>query len=93
MGLDAFWVNSDAALDKCATAKTVDEIIHALNQHFEKSSGDAFFGGSGGDRQLLDVMDDAPGWAVFDIEADYHFKARDSSGAAFEYCEGDVSRL
>ncbi|MDE8649034.1 hypothetical protein PXH69_29085 [Rhodococcus qingshengii] len=93
MGLDGFWENSDAALDKCAKAKTVTEIVDALNEHFDKSAGDAFFGGSGGDRQMLEVMYEAAGWTVYDVEAEYHFKARDSNGDSFEYCEGDVSRL
>ncbi|NKS74668.1 hypothetical protein GS531_23285 [Rhodococcus hoagii] len=89
-----FWENSDAALDKCAAASTVSEVIDALNQHFDKSSGDAFFGGSGGDRQLIDVLSGSPNsWTIFDVKATYHFKARDRSGNALEYVEGDVYRL
>ncbi|MBM4570247.1 hypothetical protein GS896_27485 [Rhodococcus hoagii] len=89
-----FWENSNAALDKCAAASNVSEVIDALNDHFDKSAGDAFFGGSGGDRQLIDVLAGSPqGWTVFDVKADYHFKARDRNGGELEYVEGDVYRL
>lgn len=93
MVLDDFWANSDAALDACGRADTVGEVIDALNAYFTPSSGEAFFGGSGGDRQLIHELDSSRGWELFDIEADYYFKARDRNGDVLEYCEGDVSRL
>lgn len=86
-----FWENCDAALDKCEQAKTVQEVVDVLNQHFDKSAGDAFFGGSGGDRQLLDAIGKNPnGWRVFWAEAEYHWKARDTEGSILTYVEGDV---
>lgn len=88
-----FWENCDEALNKCAAATTVNGVIDALNEYFDPSSGDAFFGGSGGDRQLIEALYEAPGWTVYDVKANYHFKARDSHGAALEYIEGDVIRL
>ncbi|WP_128645006.1 hypothetical protein [Rhodococcus sp. BS-15] len=86
---DAFWKNVDASLDRIGTATTVDEVIDSLNEHFEKSSGDAFFGGSGGDRQLYEALIDA-GWTWSD--AVYHFAAKDKAGKVLTYVEGDVYR-
>ncbi|ADU02010.1 hypothetical protein [Mycolicibacterium gilvum] len=54
--LDDFWANVDAALTRCAEATTVEDVITILNEHFNPSSGAAFFGGSGGDTQLLDKL-------------------------------------
>ena len=47
--LDDFWANVDAALTRCGEATTVEDVITILNEHFNPSSGAAFFGGSGGD--------------------------------------------
>ena len=46
--LDDFWANVDAALNRCAEATIVEDVITILNEHFNPSSGAAFFGGSGG---------------------------------------------
>lgn len=88
---DAFWKNVDNSLDRIATATTVDEVIDTLNDHFEKSSGDAFFGGSGGDRQLYETLM-AAGWTIVWSEAVYYFAAKDTAGNVLTYVEGDVYR-
>jgi hypothetical protein len=89
--MDAFWANVDAALDAVQKANTVDEVITILNKHFEPSSWEAFFGGSGGDRQLITALR-AAGWKIVWAEADYYFVAQDKNGQLLTYAEGDVCR-
>ncbi|MFT7021357.1 MAG: hypothetical protein ACJA07_000434 [Rhodococcus sp. (in: high G+C Gram-positive bacteria)] len=88
---DAFWKNVDNSLNQIATATTVNAVIDTLNEHFEKSSGDAFFGGSGGDRQLYETLM-AAGWTIVWSEAVYYFAAKDTAGNVLTYVEGDVYR-
>jgi hypothetical protein len=89
---DPFWVNVDACLDSLATARTSDAVISILSNHFpERSAGDAFFGGSGGDRQLWDSLKLA-GWTKVWAEASYHYVAKSSAGELITYIEGDVYR-
>jgi hypothetical protein len=93
--LDDFWANVDTALERCAHADTVDEVMTILNEHFEPSSGDAFFAGSGGDRQLLDVLYwDRPSgpWRLVRYDASYYWCLADRGGAMITYIEGDVER-
>lgn len=89
--MDKFWAGVDACIDKIATARTVDEVITILNHYFPPSSGDAFFGGSGGDRQVIDALR-AAGWTIVWAEAVYYFVAKDHAGDLLTYIEGDVYR-
>ena len=91
MSLDTFWDNVDRALDEIESATNVEAVITTLNGRFSPSSGDAFFPGSGGDRQLLDALRIA-GWTVVWAEAPYFYVARDAAGALLTYIEGDVYR-
>ena len=93
--LDDFWTSVDAALDRCATANTVEDVITILNEHFNPSSGDAFFGGSGGDNQLLDKLyweRTERAWTMVRCDADYYWCLADAHGDLLTYIEGDVYR-
>lgn len=93
--LDNFWASVDAALDRCAEAVTVDQVIDILNDHFEPSSGAAFFAGSGGDRQLLDALYwDRPDqtWRLMRYDAPYYWCLTDKDGSSLTYVEGDIER-
>jgi len=89
--VDTFWSEVSTCLDELETATTTDAVINGLNKHFSPSSGDAFFGGSGGDRQLLDSLRTA-GWTTIWAEAPYYYVARNSAGELITYVEGDVYR-
>lgn len=89
--MNSFWRNVDNCLDKVEKAVTVDGVMRILNHHFEPSSAEAFIGGSGGDRQVIDALRNA-GWSFVWIEADYYFAARDKHGDILTYVEGDVYR-
>lgn len=96
MSVDTFWTTVDACLDEIESALTVDEVITTLNRHFaddlaQLGCGDAFFPGSGGDRQLRDALRTA-GWTVVWSEAPYFYVARDVDGELMTYIEGDVYR-
>ena len=91
MSQDTFWDSVNRALDEIESATTAEAVIIALNGRFSPSSGDAFFPGSGGDRQLLDALRIA-GWTVVWAEAPYFYVAGDASGALLTYIEGDVYR-
>ena len=93
--LDDFWANVDAALTRCAEATTVEDVITILNERFNPSSGAAFFGGSGGDTQLLDKLywDRADNtWRVVRYDAPYYWCLADTNGDLLTYIEGDVYR-
>lgn len=87
-----FWKNVDECLDALEGASTATAVIETLNAHFEdKSAGDAFFGGSGGDRQLWDSLGRA-GWKKTWSRAPYYYVAENPSGELLTYIEGDVYR-
>jgi len=91
--LDDFWANVEAALQRCAEATTVAEVVEILNEHFEPSSGVAFFGGSGGDNQLLDALhwdNDASPWRLVRYDATYYWCIEDPNGDQLTYIEGDI---
>jgi hypothetical protein len=93
--LKAFWANVDAALDRCAQADTVEDVITILNEHFEPSSGEAFFAGSGGDNQLLDKLHwyrPVRTWKIVRYDAPYYWCLADPNGDLLTYIEGDVYR-
>ncbi len=94
--LDDFWANVDAALTRCAEATTVEDVITILNEHFNPSSGAAFFGGSGGRHP-------APRQALLGPSRQhlagrplrrppYYWCLADTNGDLLTYIEGDVYR-
>lgn len=83
--LDNFWQNVDLQLDRVRYATTTQEVITALGGHGDT----AFFHGSGGDTQILDVLN-SDYFTVFWIEAEYYWAATDRAGKVLEYVEGDV---
>lgn len=50
MSLDTFWQHYGDCARELAAATTVDDVIDTCNDHFDKSSGDAFFPGGSGRR-------------------------------------------
>ena len=91
MSTDTFWTNVDQCLDLLEWAQTADAVISILNEHFLVSAGDAFFGGSGGDRSLLSSLEKA-GWRTIWTEAHYYYVAQNDAGEVITYIEGDVYR-
>jgi len=88
--MDRFWDEVTAALGEAEKARTAAEMIEALNRHYPPSCGDAFFAGSGGDVQLIDVLD-SNFWRITVIEGDYHWEAVSLvDDSQIEYVEGDV---
>lgn len=91
---DKFWAAIDAQITELELAKTADEVIEICNRYSPPSSGDAFFAGSGGDKQVIDALSDA-GWRFAWIKATYYWGAYapiDSDGSAIHYVEGDIYR-
>lgn len=92
---DKFWAAIDVALDEIENTSSVDEVIDILNRHFAEewahaTDGEAFFPGSGGERQLDDALN--RGWSIVWSEAPYYYVARDPAGGLLTYIEGDVYR-
>lgn len=88
-----FWGEVDQSLEAAGRTTTATELIDVMKSAFGVSSGDAFFGGSGGDTQLCEPLMDSPHWRVEFIEGDYHWTATASDGSRIEYTEGDLSIL
>lgn len=90
---DPYWTNYEACLDKIVTGRgaTVAGVIEICNEHFEPSSGEAFFPG-GADRDLLGTLMDRGGWSTVWVEAHYYFAIRDANGDVLSYIEGDIER-
>lgn len=92
MALDMFWKNVDAQLDHIEKVKpvTASHVIEIMNEYSSPSSGQAFFAGSGGDRQLLDSIRKA-GWEVVRFQAIYYWVAQHPvTREKLTYIEGDV---
>jgi hypothetical protein len=91
MSHNAFWATVDASLEELKKAKTANAVVRVLNKHFNKSSGDAFFAGSGGDGSVLSSLTSA-GWTVVWYRAHYYWAAQspEDNGGYIEYVEGDV---
>jgi len=92
---DPFWDEIRRVLTAAAQAKTADELIAVVATGPDQRSGseDAFFAGSGGEDQLLDVLDESV-WTMFDVKATYWWKARSAQdGSEIEYIEGDLKKL
>lgn len=94
---DPFWTNVDNQLDRIEEVKpnSASYLIFLMNQYrtdYGMSDGEAFFEGSGGDRQLLDSLLEA-GWKVKRMEAGYYYSAvHPETGDVITYIEGDVYR-
>lgn len=92
----AFWESVESSLDEIAKATDIDQVVDVLNRYFAEDwshscAGDAFFPGSGGDRQLKEALQTA-GWTIVWAEAPYYYVARARSGQLLTYIEGDVYR-
>ena len=93
-----FWEVTDHFLFEAPLTTSVDELLTLTRASFpgfqspEHSCGDAFFPGSGGNEQLIEVIGSSMAWSITWVAADYHWKARDRAGATVEYIEGDLYR-
>lgn len=84
-----FWEAIEAQLEQVATATTADEVIAVFQP---PSSGDGFFAGSGGDRDLEGVLS-AAGWSHAWREAAYYWAMIPPGGdrrQGITYVEGDL---
>lgn len=89
-GLDAFWAVVEQQLDQLKTAKTADDVIRICPATPGISSGDGFFGGSGGDASVEGALHEA-GWTHIWREAHYHWAMHaPGDGGAITYVEGDL---
>ena len=89
---NSFWDTVNDSLDTLEREKpdTARGVIDLLNEYHPRSAGDAFFPGSGGDRQLLESLQ-AAGWEVYWSEASYFYTVRhESTWEVLTYIEGDV---
>jgi len=93
--MSTYWDGIEAGLVRIGSEKpdTFDEVKAILDTlpGGEVSSGDAFFGGSGGDLSLSDALHDE-GWRYVWSEASYHWCMRSPVGELLTYVEGDVYR-
>ena len=86
--LDAFWAEIDDQLQQLTTARTVDDVLRICP---ERSSGDGFFAGGGGDETVIDALT-AAGWTTVWHEAWYFWCAQSPTGDLLTYVEGDLYR-
>lgn len=90
--MDNYWRNYEACLARVKSeARTVDDLIRILNEHFDPSSGEAFFP-DGADEDMCGTLLETPGWSMVRVHAAYHFVAQDVEGRRIEFVEGDVYR-
>jgi hypothetical protein len=91
MATDGFWAAIDAQLEALTTAANADDVVRILGGSENASSGDAFFGGSGGDGSVEDALEEA-GWSHVWRKASYYWAMRSPRGDGITYVEGDVYR-
>ncbi len=91
MNLSGFWAEIVAQLKALESARNADDVIRILGGAEAASSGDAFFGGSGGDGTVYESLW-AAGWKVVWFEADYYWCMRAPDGSEVTYVEGDIYR-
>ena len=87
-----FWDTIDQQLDHIERDKptTATELVAILNKYSSPSAADAFFAGSGGDRQLIEAMFNA-GWRIITAESHvYWVMHHPLTGDPVTYIEGDV---
>lgn len=90
--MNTFWKIIDAQLDTIEDMKpdTFEGIRQIMPTAPGESAAPAFFGGSGGDRNLWSALSVA-GWVRTWSEASYHYKAmHPATGERITYCEGDI---
>lgn len=85
-----FWASVDQFLDQATATATAHELIDLANTYWSPEVADAFFPGSGGDRQLIEALRESEGWTVTDVKATYWFTATANDGSRIEYIEGDL---
>lgn len=83
---DAFWDEIDRQIEALRSAKSADDVIRILSPG---ESGDAFFGGSGGDASVSEALLDA-GWSYNWSQAGYYWSMRAPDGSSITYIEGDI---
>ncbi|WP_435270942.1 hypothetical protein [Streptomyces sp. 1222.5] len=88
--LNGFWAMIDAQLKELETAKSADDVIRILGKD-EPSAGEAFFGGSGGDKSIAGALLTA-GWSFLWSEWEHHYAMRAPDGSEITYVEGDIYR-
>ncbi len=98
---DLFWTGIAEQLARVRLATSVDDVLVALRppnkavaDYIEGKAPDAagFFGGSGGNVQLWEALDEA-GWRFTWLDGRYHYEATAPDGSRLRYCEGDVYRV
>ncbi|MFI8977091.1 hypothetical protein ACIGO9_29710 [Nocardia asteroides] len=90
--MDLFWENVEEMLARAQLATDAEQVIAMLNEYGAPSAGDAFFPGSGGDRQLSEALAEG-GWSINWLDGTYRWVATDPNrSSALEYIEGDVSK-
>lgn len=92
---DPFWDQISQTLARAAKARTAEELVAAVgsgpDQHAKDPGARAIFVGSGGNVQLVDVLDDSGAWDITWIENDYWWKATArTNSSTVEYIEGDL---
>lgn len=88
---DPFWDEIKKKLERIESATTADAVIEILGKDAELGCGDAFFAGSGGDRDLFDPLWGA-GWRIAWMESRYFYVVEGPTGDFLTYIEGDVYR-
>ena len=86
-----FWEEIDAQLNELRAAKGADDVIRILSESGEASAGEAFFGGSGGDKSVAGALYEA-GWRTVWIEWEHHYAMKAPDGSSITYVEGDIYR-
>lgn len=87
-----FWDTIDRQLDHLERDRptTAAQVIAILNQYSTPSAGQAFFAGSGGDRQLMDAMFNT-GWRIARPSPHYYWvMIHPETDDKITYIEGDV---
>lgn len=87
--MDSFWKIIDSQLKELASAKSADDVIRILRRDDDTGCGDAFFDGSGGNRQVSDSLEEA-GWEYVWSEWGHHYAIKAPDGSVITYCEGDI---
>lgn len=112
MSADPFFTQIDAQLDRIAAEKPtdfaglrsilLDPVYNAVTTEVHRNGlrdfndREAFFAGSGGDRQLVEVLVELPGWSVSNSLAPnaapwpHCFHATTPAGEHVEYIESDL---
>lgn len=87
--MDGFWAAIGAQLTALQSAGSADDVVRILGP--DRSAGDAFFAGSGGDDTVQGALY-AAGWHVTWQQAPYYYVMRAPNGDVITYVEGDVYR-